>query len=483
MTTIIDYLERYKRDSPKKIFIQTESQSLTFEDTYNKVSKICTILNQFPEKSIISIMFDNSIEFVISYLGIIKSGRIAHIIPPSISKKNFLKQIESCNPEIILTLNKFINEFKYVKKEVNIIDFYEFQKQNSSHKESQVSDIASLIYTSGTTSSPKGVPIKHSNIIFTTQNIVNVLGYNNLDIDVIPLSLSHSFGLGCLHASLCVGSTVILHRNTMNILDILNSIKENNATTFAAVPATLTSLVNNFPEKFVEKCNGLRLIVTNSTKVPKDTIHKILHLLPNTKFATYYGLTEASRSTFMIFSENDNKEESIGKSAPDVEIKIEKEKSESKKGEIWIRGKNVIENYWNSEFAEKFVEGWLKTGDLGFLDEDGFLYLTGRKDHIINVGGEKVNPEEIENIVKMLDSIEDVIAMGIEHPLFGQVVKLLVKKVDNKEIKSSEIIAHCKQNLERFKVPMEVEFVSDFPRTEHGKVIRFMLQEKNYGNS
>ena len=179
----------------------------------------------------------------------------------------------------------------------------------------------------------------------------------------------------------------------------------------------------------------------------------------------------------MIFSENDNKEESIGKSAPNVEIKIEKEKSESKKGEIWIRGKNVIENYWNSEFAEKFVEGWLKTGDLGFLDEDGFLY------HIINVGGEKVNPEEIENIVKMLDSIEDVIAMGIEHPLFGQVIKLLVKKVENKEIKSSEIIAHCKQNLERFKVPMEVEFVSDFPRTEHGKVIRFMLQEKNYGNS
>ncbi len=482
MTTIIDYLEKHKQYLPKKIFIQTESENFTFEEIYNKVSKMSLILNHFSKKSIISIMFDNSIEFIISYFGIIKSGKVAHIISPSISKNNFIKQIESCNPEFILTLNKFINEFNGVKNNVNLIDFYEFQKQNYELRESKTSDITSLIYTSGTTSSPKGVPIKHSNIIFTTQNIVNVLEYNNSDIDVVPLSLSHSFGLGCLHTSLCVGSTLILHKNTINILDILNLINENNATTFAAVPATLTSLVNNFPEKFAEKCNGLRLIITNSTKVPKDTIHKILQLLPNTKFATYYGLTEASRSTFMIFNENKNKEESVGKVAPGVKIKIIKEKNGSEIGEVLIKGGNIIENYWNDEFKEKFSEGWLKTGDLGYLDMDGFLYLAGRKDHIINVGGEKINPEEIESIVKMLDSVEDAIAIGVEHQLFGQVVKLFVKKVDNKDIEPSEIIAHCKQNLERFKVPMEVEFVPEFPKTDHGKVIRFMLQEKKHGN-
>lgn len=483
MITIIDYLEKHKKDLPKKIFIKTESESLTFEDTYERVRKVCLILNQFPKKSVISMMFDNSIEFIISYLAIIKSGKIAHIISPSINRTNFVKQIESCNPKCILSLNKFIDEFKDIKNDISLIDYYEFQKQKSSHEEMHISDIASLIYTSGTTSSPKGVPIKHSNIMFTTQNIVNVLEYSNSDIDVIPLSLSHSFGLGCLHTSLFNGSTLILHKNTINILNILNSIKENNATTFAAVPATLTSLVNNFPEEFAEKCSGLRLIITNSTKVPKDTIHKILQLLPNTKFATYYGLTEASRSTFMIFNENKNKEESVGKFAPGIKIKILNEKNDSKIGEIMIKGKNVIENYWNNDFGDKFSDSWLKTGDLGYLDMDGFLYLTGRKDYIINVGGEKINPEEIENVVKTLDSIDDVIAIGMEHQLFGQVVKLFVKKMKNKEIDSAKIIAHCKQNLERFKVPMEVEFVPDFPRTEHGKVIRFMLQEKNNGNS
>ena len=482
MTTIIDHLEKYKLISPKKIFIQTESQSFSYEDIFNKVCKISSILNQFPAKSVISIMFDNSIEFVISYLAIIKSGKIVHIISPSISKKNFIKQIKSCNPKIILSLNKFINKFKYIKNELNLLDFYEFEKQNANHKNNQISEIASLIYTSGTTSYPKGVPIKHTNIIFTTENIINILKYTNSDIDVIPLSLSHSFGLGCLHTSLCVGSTLILYKNTMNILEILDSIKKNNASTFAAVPSTLIALVNDFPEKFVEKCSGLRLIITNSTKVPKDTIDKILHLLPNTKFATYYGLTEASRSTFMIFNENKNKKESVGKSAPGVEIKIVQEKNELKGGEILLRGKNVIENYWNSEFPEKFTKKWLKTGDLGFLDKDGFLYLTGRKDYVINVGGEKVNPEEIEKVVKILDSVEDVIAIGTKHQLFGQAIKLLVKKVDNAEIETSVIIKHCKQNLERFKVPIKVEFVPNFPRTEYGKIIRFMLQEKNDGN-
>ena len=483
MTTIVDYLEKHRQNTPEKIFVQIDSQNWTFKNIHSKVNKISLILNQFPRKSVISIMFDNSIEFIISYLGIIKSGKIVHIISPSISKKNFLEQIKSCNSKIILTLKKFIDEFASIQNKIKLVDFYEFESKNISKKKNEISDISSLMYTSGTTSSPKGVVIKHENTIFTTKNIVNVLKYTNSDIDVIPLSLSHSFGLGCLHTSLFVGSTLILHKNTMNILEILNSIKKNNGTTFAAVPATLTLLVNSFPEKFVEKCNGLKLIITNSTKIPKDTINKILNLLPNTKFATYYGLTEASRSTFMIFNDNRRKEESVGKHAPNVEIKIVKEKNELKEGEILVRGKNVIDNYWNSEFTEKFTNNWLKTGDLGYLDKEGFLYLTGRKDYIINVGGEKVNPEEIEKIVRTLDPIEEAVAIGIEHQIFGKVIKLLVKKYEGSEIDVSTIITHCKQNLERFKIPMKVEFVSNFPKNEHGKIIRFILQEKNNGNS
>ena len=478
MTNISDYLFKHAKNNPDKIFLIVGKECFTFKEIFDKVEKVSSNLNNFSKNSIISIMFENSLEFVISYLAIIKIGQIVHIMSPTISKENFLKQINSCEPVIILTLKKFKNLFEDVNTNKQFIDFYELDKQNSTYENNEKSEFTSLLYTSGTTSSPKGVKIKNSNIIFTTKNISNVLDYNNKDVDVIPLSLSHSFGLGCLHTSLYNGSTIILHKNTMNILDILDSILENNATTFAAVPATLTMLVNDFPEKFVEKCYGLRLIITNSTKISKSTTKKILKLLPKTKLATYYGLTEASRSTFMIFNDNDGKEESVGKAAPGVEIKIVKENNELKNGEIWIKGENVIESYWNSEFSDKFEEGWIKTGDLGFLENE-YLYLTGRKDHIINVGGEKVHPEEVENIVKKIPYIDDVIALGVEHELFGQVIKIIIKTSDESKIDTNSIITHCKKNLERFKVPREIEFVPEFPRNEHGKIIRHML-EKNY---
>ena len=483
MTNISDYLEKHAQDYPKKIFLKTEKDYFSFEEINNKVKKLSSKINQFPNKSIISIMFDNSVEFVISYLSILKSGRIVHIMSPSISKSNFLNQIASCSPEIILTLNKFKKQFEDENKSVNLIDFYEFEKETQSSQSYYVSDTASLLYTSGTTSSPKGVLIKNSNILFTTKNIIDILDYKNSDIDTLPLPLSHSFGLGCLHVSLYVGSTLILKKNSMNILNIFDSINENNATTFAAVPATLTSIVNNFPEEFSEKCKRLRLIVTNSTKIPKTTTEKILKLLPNVKLSTYYGLTEASRSTFMIFNENKNKFESVGKVAPNVKIKIVRDNNESKSGEIWIKGKNVITNYWNSKFSEKFSNDWLKTGDLGFFDLDGFLYLTGRLDDVINIGGEKVNPTEIENLVKKMEVIEEVIAVGVDHKLFGQAVKLLVKTSQNQKMQSLTIINHCKKNLERYKVPIEVEFVSNFPKNEYGKIIRRLITDNNNGNS
>lgn len=476
MKTIIDYLEKWSQDIPKKTFIQTETQSFTYQEIQSRVYKFSSILNQFPSKSVISIMFDNSIEFVICYLSVINSGRIVHVISPSISKNNLVSQIKSCNSTIVLTRVKFIDEFKELKNQIKFLDFYELEKQKSIKNENEKSDISSLIYTSGTTSAPKGAKIKHSNVIFTTKNIVDVLNYKNSDVDVLPLSLSHSFGLGCLHVSLYTGATLILHKNSMNILEIFDSIKKNNATTFAAVPATLTTIVNNFPEKFAEKCKGLRLIITNSTRIPKNTVQKILELLPNTKLATYYGLTEASRSTFMIFNDNKGKEESVGKAAPGVEIKIVKDKNKSNNGEIWIKGKNVIESYWNLEFPEKFSNGWIKTGDTGFFDNDGFLYLTGRVDYVINVSGEKVYPEEIENVVKMLDGVDEVIAVGIGHEILGQTIKLLVKTDNTVEIKGSEIMRYCKRNLERFKVPGIIEFVPEFPKNEHGKIIRHLIK-------
>jgi long-chain acyl-CoA synthetase len=334
-----------------------------------------------------------------------------------------------------------------------------------------------LIYTSGTTSEPKGVGINHSIVEFATKNIVQVLNYSNYDIDVLPLPLHHSFGLGCLHVSLFVGSTLILLKNSSDLQNILDTIKKYNATTLAVVPATLSKFLkfndNNLKYYF---CN-IRLVITNTTKITINTIENFKKIISHGNLATYYGLTEASRSSFMIFDEHTSFDQSVGKPAPNVNIKIDDQMTKSKIGEILIKGNNVIKGYWkNVESDKNIIDGWLRTGDLGYFDDHGYLYLVGRFDDVINIGGEKVMPDEIEEIVKQIDGVENVAAFGIDHEIFGQVIKLHVIKSKNSNLEKLSIIKFCMKNLEKYKIPSKIDFVTNIPQTDYGKVKRFMLK-------
>ena len=178
----------------------------------------------------------------------------------------------------------------------------------------------------------------------------------------------------------------------------------------------------------------------------------------------------------MIF-DDDDKIESVGKPSDDIEIKIDTNDKNGNVGEIWIRGPNVLDDYWKKEYSENKSDDWLKTGDLGRFDDDGFLYILGRVDDLINISGEKVYPQEIERIVKVLSGIDEVVAIPMKHKSFGEVIKLFVKRSKDSVITSGDILTYCIKNLERFKVPAKIEFVEDFPRTDYGKIKRFMLKE------
>ena len=475
MNTVADFLNNSYRTNPDKIAIIDNDSKLTYSELHEEVNNFSSFLNKFPKNSVVSLLFDNTHEFVISYLGTINSGCIAHLIPTGISQKNLIDQISSAKPKLVLASENHFSKIAEIESEnIEKLRFLEVKKTSYQDRKPQPSDYAYLIYTSGTTSSPKGVPVTHSNCVFTTSNIVRTLQYSQDDIDVLPLPLSHSFGLGCLHTSFYVGSTLIIHKTT-EIPQILDSIKNHHASTLAAIPSTLSKIVSNSFNDSSNTLSNLRLIITNSTFLPPETTKKLKKILKNGKVATYYGLTEASRSTFMIFDGDDNIE-SVGKPSDGISLKLVSNNDESTIGEVWIKGHNVIDNYWSDEHTkENLVDGWLKTGDLGRID-NGYLYILGRVDDLINISGEKVYPQEIERVVKVLTGIDDVIAVPMKHEVFGEVVKLFVKKSVESNISKTDILTHCIKNLERFKVPAKIEFVEDFPRTDYGKIKRFMLK-------
>ena len=471
---IINHLESNSKKYPEKNAIIFENEKISYKELYDRVQNFSLSISEL-NKEVISLISENSISFIIFYLGIIRSGNIVHIVPPEISETNLNNQIKSSNSQLIIcSENVFNNISKYSKIKTQILKFSEI-KSHSEINESSLKEnsIAHLIFTSGTTSIPKGVGISHTMLEFTTKNIVNILGHLNSDIDILPLPLYHSFGLGCVYTSITVGSTIILHKDASNLSNLLNSIKKFKATTFAAIPATLTKFIKFENSDLKNNFSDIRLVITNSTSIPKNTIQIFREILVNGNLATYYGLTEASRSTFMIFQEDSSRDNSVGKPAAGVSIKID----DSSNNEILIKGKNVISKYWKNENADKnIIDGWLRTGDTGFLDNENYLFLKSRKDDIINIGGEKVIPMEIEEVVKQIPEVIDVVAFGIKNEIFGQVIKLQVIKSKESNLGKSKILIHCIKNLEKFKIPNKIEFVEGIPKTSYGKVKRFMLK-------
>ena len=244
MINLIDFVEEHAQKNPSKIAIITKHGTLTFQELSAQSTLFKNSLTHLPKNSVVSLMFDNSIDFIISYIGTLKAGLIAHILAHDISDKNFLFQINSSNSKLIITKNKKFDSLKNSTISTKISTFDEMFSNNSSNPvDISQNDIAHLLYTSGTTSEPKGVPITHSNLIFTLKNIVSVLDCSSSDTLLLPLPLHHSFGLGCLNTSLYTGGTLILLQNASDLDEILKILKESKVTTLAAVPATLIKLL------------------------------------------------------------------------------------------------------------------------------------------------------------------------------------------------------------------------------------------------
>jgi len=481
---IPDFLIETANNFPNKTAVVYDGIFFPYSDLLNKSNSIArSIKSKSHKNSIVSLLLPNSVDFISAYFGILRSGNICHIISPSVSDESLNYQIKHIQPDVLISNN---SQKKKLKRsgvsdrikflEVNSISNEEL-KQIITNKDD--SEIASIIFTSGTTSKPKAIKITHKNVASTTERIVNYLKISDKDIDVISLPLSHSFGLGCLHCIIKQGGTVILHRNTINLKEIILSIKKYSATSFAGVPTTLRMILDNYKNLFKNSITSLRYVLTNSAPMPREMIQELLSILNNKKLCTYYGLTEASRCTFHTYNDITFKIDSVGKPLPGIQITIVDNKKICKpfqKGEVNVRGTNVSPGYWNDLEADKKIQdGWLKTGDIGYFDDDGFLYLMGRTDDIINTGGEKVAPKEIEDVLYLLEEIQEAVVKGVSDRLLGQTVKAFIVLKDDTTITEKEIIQHCSKKLESYKIPRHIEYVKNIPKNEQGKILRNLL--------
>ncbi len=349
-------------------------------------------------------------------------------------------------------------------------------------------DMAAILYTSGSTGDPKGVVLSHRNMVAGAESVAEYLKNSPSDRILAVLPFSFDAGLSQLTTAFSVGATVVL----MDYLlprDVIRAIDCYQITGLAAVPPLWNQLVQlDWPQEAAEQ---LRYITNTGGAMPLTTTKQFRKKLPNTDIYLMYGLTEAFRSTYLPPDQVDIRPDSIGKAIPNAEVLVVREDGSEcavgEPGELVHKGALVAMGYWNSrdKTAERFkpapnqTPGLILTelavwsGDQVVRDEEGYLYFINRKDEMIKTSGYRVSPTEVESVVYETGLVDEVVALGIPHSMLGQVIVLVAKiaKEGNKE----SIAKQCKKELPNFMLPKEIVLRSTLPRNQNGKIDRKAL--------
>ena len=346
-----------------------------------------------------------------------------------------------------------------------------------------MSEIADVLFTTGTTGAPKGVALSYLNLAAAARNINEFIGNTADDIELLALPVSHSFGLGRMRCALTKGATVVMLGTFANVKKFFHEMKRCNVTMFAMVPASW-GFIKKMSGKYIAKfADQLKFIEIGSSFMPKEEKEFLMEQLPHTRICMHYGSTEASRSAFMEFQSYKGNLPSAGKASPHTEIKIfspeGKPLSLGEEGEVCVKGEHVTCSYWNEtpeRFASDFYDGYFRTGDCATMDADGNIYLKSRIKEMINVGGKKVAPMEVEDILNTIPGVKESACIGIPDPgvVLGEVVKAFV--VADESLTDEEIMSQLKPQLEVYKLPVEIERISEIPKTSSGKIQRLLLK-------
>jgi acyl-CoA synthetase (AMP-forming)/AMP-acid ligase II len=343
-------------------------------------------------------------------------------------------------------------------------------------------DLATIIYTSGTTGQPKGVMLSHENLESNVDAILEYLQLSKDDSILNVLPFHYSYGNSVLHTHISVGAKLVLENSLLYPHRVIQTMQREAVTGFSGVPSTFALILDRICFSDYE-FSALRYMTQAGGAMTPTLIDKLRSQLPTIDFYTMYGQTEASaRLTYLPPEDLDEKRGSIGKAIQGVTIEIRdkanKPAATGETGEICAQGPNIMQGYWrDAERTQQVMkDGWLHTGDLAHFDEEGYLYIDGRSSDMIKSGGNRISPQEIEEVILELNGVYEVAAIGVPNEVLGEVVKVFVVPASKSRLDKQTVLRHCKQRLAVYKIPKFVEFVNELPKTTSGKIRRFLLQ-------
>ncbi len=355
--------------------------------------------------------------------------------------------------------------------------------------ESDSGDVAFQLYSSGTTGRPKGVMLSNDNFFSLLPVAKEMWELTHDSVNLIAMPLFHIGGGGWAVAGMYEGCTSVIFRE-LDPAALIRTIEQERITHAFLVPAVLQFMLM-VPGVADADYSSLRVLVYGASPISEDVLARCVEMFAPCKFWQAYGLTETTGAVVNLppgdhdpNGQNRHRLRSCGLPGPGVELRIvgddDHDCDVGEVGEIWIRSPQVMIGYWNQpEETAKSVtaEGWFKSGDAGYLDADGYLYIHDRVKDMIVSGGENVYPAEVENVLMGHPGIADVAVIGVPHEKWGETAKAIVVRTPDSEVTEAEIIAYAKQRLATFKCPTSVDWTDMLPRNPSGKVLKKDLRE------
>jgi len=476
----------------------------------------------------VAIMLPNSPQAVIGYYGALKAGAIVVMVNPLLVQRELEELLIDSGAKTILSLDLFYPRiaqargriaFKHilltslsdflpwwkrplfllkawregqrvkVKREPPVYDFLQLlrsAKPQSSLPEISCGETALLQYTGGTTGTPKGVMLTHKNLAANTLQCKHWIGNlkEGQEVFLAVIPFFHAYGMSvCMNLAIATASSLVLLPR-FHTEEALRMIERHRASIFPGVPL-MYAAVNHHEKVKSFDLSSIKACISGAGPLHEE-VQRRFEELTGGRLVEGYGLSEASPVTHCNPIYGGRKTGSIGLPYPDTEAKIVDPDQEGKEmaageiGELIVRGPQVMSGYWNrpAESAAVLRDGWLYTGDIAKMDEEGYFFIVDRKKDMIKTKGESVYPREIEEVLHRHPKVKEAAVVGVPDPFTGETVKAYIVVKDGEKATAEEIMDFCKGQLAAFKLPRSVEFRSELPRTAVGKVLRRTLLEE-----
>ncbi len=519
-------VEKYPQH-PHLVFVR---RTFTYREVSALADNFAAVLAGFGLKkgSRVALNLPNSPHFVLCYLGALQAGCTVIPFNPLYTEREMQYQLNDCEAELMVTLSRFYPQVRNIKKKTklraiistNIKEYlpgwlrplYTMVMEKKGGDRVQVEDgdyrlpdlmkkyslspvpfvkvepdfPACIMYTGGTTGLPKGAVLTHRNLVSNPFGIFSWMpdAKEAEEIGVALLPFFHSYGLsGCLNLSLIYCGTLLLIPD-FDVKMLLRMIHRYKPTLFPGVPTMYVAMINH-PDLKKYDLTSLRICVSGAASLPQE-VQKRFEELTGCRMLEGYGLTEAAPVTHANPIYGLNKLGSIGIPGPCTEAKIvdmnnpDIDMEIGEIGQMVVRGPQVMPGYLNKpeETAKVLRDGWLLTGDLARMDEDGFFFIVDRQKEMIISGGYNIYPREVEEVLYAHNKILEAALVGLPDAYRGEISKAFIALKEGETMTEEEVLDYCRQQLAKYKVPRSVEFRTELPKSLVGKVLKRVLIEE-----